>query len=101
MRYPGDADVPPHNQIQAASLARCFQLTADALTDALKAAHMPQSRIRTIALSHLDLKCWLPCAQDVQMDSNATLPPPMPKPFPAGRLQVRGQVLYVEPNLPK
>ncbi|CAL8468662.1 g8202 [Coccomyxa elongata] len=47
-------------QIEAASLARCFQLTSEALSDALRAAACPTSRLRTIALSHLDLSSWPP-----------------------------------------
>lgn len=41
-------------------MARCFQLTSEVLSDALVAAASPCSRLRTIALSHLDLSSWPP-----------------------------------------
>ncbi|BDA43357.1 probable Ankyrin-3 at C-terminar half [Coccomyxa sp. Obi] len=55
-----DAQACGSGQIEAASLARCFQLTSEALSDALRAAACPSSRLRTIALSHLDLSSWPP-----------------------------------------
>jgi hypothetical protein len=85
-------------RIEAASLARCFQLTSEALSEALMAAACPTSRLRTIALSHLDLASWppAPSAEDLSQpedEDDATAQPlvaaqPLDSFPPIGRLQV-------------